>query len=799
MATEENVKATRHDSPIGSSGTDVVGRIHNSDDHIELLTGNEASSFYDKMRRSDSQIRKVISAVNYPIKAAEWGIEAATDDTKDIEVAALIDQILFKDISWSKFLHESLTFFYHGFALFEIVHQNKTNKELGPYTGLGQLGFRKQNTITEWHHDKVTGQLLHVKQEATGDIQVSADIPAEFLLQFYNEQEGDNIGFPLGRILYGPYTRKLLATELQYIGTERFAIPTPILTVPKRVSKNDAEYAEAVEVMKGFTSAEDSYIIKPEGWELELHNNSFDPEKLNALIKSENENMSGAILATFLELGIGGNSGAFALGNDLSDFFLNGLESIANTIQDTINTCLIPQLVALNYGDTIDTLPQLTYSGVSDKAGKEIMEIITGYSAAGVIAVDEPLEDHVRKIHKLPKKAEGAMIDNGESDGTGGDGINDDSSGDDDDSDMGDDDNSTSLKLADIVGHTHKGTGPSIKRGAKHYHELLDSSGEVIGRTKTEADSSGHIHIIDGDTNTSKPVVSKERKELSDNPKTLIESLEPEVVGIIRRNLTNISDKYINDIMKNYERLSDGQKLNATKNVKVGGVNAFKKELKASLTGAAKKSLRQAKSEIPSKADVKLGYDMDMLKTKFDNADTFKFTDFSELPRHIQILITNQAELISDKEAGSIADTVAFQFNSSESSTEDIEVLRNDLLDAADDAINSGSKDVVAGTVTTTIVNEARNEFLLSDDVIDAVASYTFVNSDPKADICKKLAGTSYDVKDRDIIRFQPPLHQNCKSYLRANLKTSRDLPDVTGLPAITDTDKKSITLKETK
>jgi hypothetical protein len=788
-----NQPITRHDVPLGASGTDVVGRIHNADDHIELLQGFEASTFYDKMRRSDTQVRKVLAAINYPIKAAEWKIEPASDDAKDIEIAALIDQILFKDISFSKFLHEALTFFLHGFSAFEIVHQNKDNKSLGQYTGLAQLGFRKQNTVTEWYHNSITGALEKIKQEANGDIEVSAEIPAEFLLLFFNEQEGDNIGFPIGRILYGPYKRKLIATELQYIGTERFAIPTPILKVPKKVNVDDAEYIQAINVLKNFTSAEDSYLIVPEGWDLELHNNTFDPVKLNALIKSEDEKMVGAILATFLELGIGGNGGAYSLGNDLSDFFLSGLESIANTFKDTINTCLIPQLVKLNYGDDFETLPELNYSGISDKAGKEIMEIITGYTNASVINLDEQLEDHVRKIHKLPKKVEGTMLDNQESESDGNTNDNEPSNDDDNSASLPiEPDADVTLKLAETTGHTHKGTGPAISRGQKHYHEFLDGS----GRTKTEADLRNHVHIIDGDKETSKPIISKEVKEIADNPKALIESIEPAVTNIIRTNLKIISAKYIDNIMKNYEKLGDKQKLNATKNINLSGISNFRKELKAEFTGAAKQALRQARQEIPNKKDVKLSYDMDILKKKYDNAETFKFTDFSEMPRHIQILVANQAQLISDKEAGSIADTVAFQFNSSESSTSDIELIRSDLEIAAEVGINSGTKESVGTTATSTIVNEARNEFILSDEVVDEVASFTFVNSDPKASICIKLAGTVYSTSDRDLIRHQPPLHQNCKSYLRANLKSSSDLPNITGLPPISDADKKSITLK---
>ena len=784
--------------PLGASGTDVVGKIHNADDHIESLTGFEAALFYDRMRRSDTQVRKVLSAINNPIKSAQWEIEPASDETKDVEAAALIKQILFKDISWPKFLNEALTCVMHGFSIFEVVHENKENPEIGMYTGLAQLGYRKQSTITEWCHDPVTGVLERVKQESFGDIAVSTFLPADTLLIFYNDQEGDNIGFPLGRILFGPYKRKLLATELQYIGIERFAIPTPILKVPKNVSQSDSEYIAAVDVIKNFTSAEDSFITYPHGWDLILHNNVFDPAKLQVVIQAENENMSGAILASFLELGIGGNGGAFALSNDLSDFFLAGLEYFADIIKDRINTVLIPNLMTLNFGDQALTAPQLVSSGISDKAGKELMEIVTGYTSKGVIKPDEALEDHVRKVHHLPAKVEGTMLDNQEA--TGGDESEgrDGADNSDDDSTNVDDNNSdveVTLKLAETVGHRHtfegRSTGPAIEKGQKHFHQLLDSDGNPTGKTGDEKLGAGHTHTV-GLEKTGVAIPVQLADEPKENPRTMILAAENKIANIIRTNLSIISSKYIADVMNKYKQLSDKRKQNAIKDIKVGGINNFKKELKAALTALANDSLTAVRKEVPEKSNVKLS-------DKVNSPGNFKFNDFSKLPKEIQLLIANQAGLLSDVEGTSIADTVAFQFTSSQPSTKDIDVLRKDLQDAADKKIQSGGRDRAAANASATVVNESRNAFLLDDEVQEQIASYTFVNFSPKSDICKTLAGKTFAVNDGDIVRFNPPLHHNCKSYIRANLKTSKNIPDITGLPPLSDAAKKSITLSEDK
>jgi len=739
----------RHDKALGASGTDVVGKIHNTEDHIEILTGFQAAAVYDKMRRSDTQVRKILSAIANPIKSAKWFIEPYDDEKKSLEIANLIQHILFHDINWSKFLNEALTVIAHGHAIFEVVHMNRTDKEFGPYTGLGQLGFRRQSTIIEWIHDETTGELLRIKQESNTDIRVNVEIPKEFLLCLFSEQEGDNIGFPLLRNVYGPYKRKLLAMELQFIGIERFAIPTPMLMIPKNIKPEEEEYKTAVEVLKNFTSAEDSYLMYPEGWKLELHSNTFDPEKLTHVIKAEDENMVSAILASFLELGTGGNTGAYALSADLSDFFFAGLSYYSNIIQDTINKDLIPQLVSLNFGPDEVAIPKIMTSGITDNAGKELMEVITGFTGAGVISRDEQLEDHVRRLYSLPKKAEGTMLENeGETDASSNNGGNNNNIDPDNDS------QSDPTQLSEKLGHRHKGTGPSIQRGQSHYHEILNDEGEVIGRTEVDKDTPAHTH---GDQ--SKKIEIKELKEPSNNTKVLIEKHEAVIVDIIRRNLTNIAEKYTVDLLKNYKTLSDKQKMRAIDNVKIGGTAQFRKELRGALTSAARDSLELVESEVGVQ-NVKFSEDEPQILKEFE-IESFKFNDFSKLPKRVQLIIATQANLISEKEARDVADTVAFQFGSSVPSTNDIAVLREDLKAAAEESINSGTKKTVAADLSATVIGNARNEYLLADDVQEQIASYTFVNSDPKTDICKTLAGTTYDVTSADIVRYQPPLHHN--------------------------------------
>jgi len=723
--------------PIGNSGSTIFSGTH-SDDHITTLQGYLAAAVYNKMRRSEPQVRKVLNGLLAPIKAAKWSIEPVSDDKKDLEVAALIERILFEDIDFEKFQHEALLAPVHGHSVFEPVHANKTDKEFGEYTGLAQIGFRNQETLIEWKHDHTTGALEKIHQVVTGDLDLDVWLPAENLLIFYMEQEGDNNGTALLRSLYGPYTRKLLAKELQYIGMERFSVGTPRLKIPSKWTANSEEYKAAAAVLAAFTSAEDSFIIYPEDCELFLDaNGNFDPEKIQKVIKSEDEEMAGAWLLSFLELGVGGNSGAFALGKDLSEFLFNVISMLANGFAKPVNRELIPNLVRLNYGDTISVMPKLTSMGITDKAGEELMKVITGYTKAGVITKDELLEDSVRKAHDLPKKAEGTAVENQE--GAGG--------------------TSEEGSAGDNGSDPPSSTPPSDEGSASR------TDVEMADKAKT--------------------------------PVSLITMRSKAVSALMRDQLRFISDKYIADVMRKYKTLPANGKLKAIDDIKVGGKAKYKKELKALLTSISVEALDQARSEIPSKQNVKLKDIERLIKFRMRGLKDIKLNDFSKLPKHTQLLLNREVEHIVERQSEDLTDRVAFQFMGSESSTNDPALIKKDLDDTADKYITQGTVDTAAGNVTAVMINDSRNNFFFDKEVLEEIQSFTFMNADPQSEICKTLAGQTFATNDAEFLRYEPPLHHNCKSILRANLKTSKGQPTIEPVPPISKAARKSITLSE--
>lgn len=399
-------QVTLHVEPTGTSGTEIYAGYF-SEEYLQKLRGTPAADLWDQMRRSDPKIKMVLSAVKNPILGAHWTVQPGMEGDEFKKQAELIEQILFKDLdqSWTQTLREMLTHLDFGYSLFEVLHKPVIgNKRFGNYNSLSKLAFRSQRTIERWNLDPTNGKLISISQYAYGDLQKTVDIPAEFLLMFVNEKEGDNYeGVSALRPCYGPWYRKKEYLRLMAIGIEKFAIPTPFMKVPAG-KEASPEFARAKTVLQQYTSHQKQYILYPEGFDLDFKETTFDASKLRDAIDKENVEISHAFLENFLELGSSG-TGSYALGTDLSDFFLMGIEHIANNICETINRELIPEMIKLNFGPQ-EAYPELKCTGIKDKPGKELAEIMKLLVEARIVTPDADLEKDSREKYGLPKKAE---------------------------------------------------------------------------------------------------------------------------------------------------------------------------------------------------------------------------------------------------------------------------------------------------------------------------------------------------------------------------------------------------------
>lgn len=397
--------------PMGSSGTEYYAG-YTQEEHIDALKGSERAKRFDEMRRSDYQVKMLLSATKNPIRGAAAEIEAASDDPEHQAHKALCEKILFEDIDFCKFVNEALTMEEFGHAVFEKTHKifidtpvenDEGETILNSYVGLKKLGWISPKTIETWNFNRETKELESVWQQSFGDLAVDYFHPVRHLMIMSIESEGDNYeGISLLRPCYGNYFRKKTYFKQNAAAIEK-SMPLPTAEIPSG-QETTKEFTNLVKVLKAFTSHQQNYLTYPAGWNVQLNNGTaYDPSKLEVSIDKEDIRMSKAFLANFLELGLSG-TGAFALSNDLSDFFLSGLKYLAGIIEKEVNK-LIKELVILNFGPQAK-YPKFKFSGIDDKAGEELARIIDMMSKDKIIVPDDDLEDHLRKRLGLPKRSE---------------------------------------------------------------------------------------------------------------------------------------------------------------------------------------------------------------------------------------------------------------------------------------------------------------------------------------------------------------------------------------------------------
>lgn len=390
---------------VGTSGTEIYSG-YVQEDYLQELRGTDGMKKYDQMRRNDPKIKMCISAVINPIKSASWSVVPGDDTPESKRYSEFIEYCLFNAMNktWKKALHEILTMITYGYSLFERVHQVVyDDQDWKTHIRLKNLFYRSQKTITAWNVDDKE-QLLNVEQWAYGDSQKTVKIPAKYLSLFNLDSEGNNFeGISMLRPCYGAWKRKNMNLKLLAVGMEKYAINTPILKVPAGKESSE-QYTRAVAIMQAYLAHQLNYITVPEGWEIDFLKSDFDAQKIIESVKHENNEMVNAFLANFLELGQG-SSGSYALSYDLSDFFLGGIEHIADQICEVFNQQIIPELINLNFGK-MKYYPQLKCSGISDKAGKELSEILKTFADANIIRPDDLLETHIRERYGLPEASE---------------------------------------------------------------------------------------------------------------------------------------------------------------------------------------------------------------------------------------------------------------------------------------------------------------------------------------------------------------------------------------------------------
>jgi len=782
----------------GVAGTEIYGG-YIEEEALQELRGTKGADTFNKMRRSDGNITMILRAVKLPIRSAQWSLgikEGFQENPIAKKQQELFSHILFNDLGkpWTRFTGEALTFVDFGYALFEKTYKPVVNhSKFGSYIGIKSLGFRSQRTVERWGVDS-NGHLLGIEQQCYGDTGRIVDIPAQHLIHFCPDQEGDNFeGMSYLRPCYGSYFRKNLFLKLLAAGLEKYLIPIPILTVPIG-KENSIEYENALKVLRAYTSNQTNYITKPAGWDIDIKTTTVDAEKVRSIIKDENQEMVNSVLAGFLLLGQT-NTGSHALGSTLGDFFGTAVQFLGDHICEVLNDGLLTDLCKLNFGDQ-ELMVKLKVEGIKDSASNIFAEVIQKLITSGAIKPDVELEKFVREKFKLPVAKQALEIKPTIP-----------APGDASPVPATEDVQKTAFNgaqvasLLQIVQSVAAGTLPRSS-GV----EMIVTAFQVdIAEAERLIGESGNSFKIEAKPGETAPLALSEAKPRQDQ---LIRRGANELRSYIDAALTFIGVQYIEKIRSAYQGSTPQQRLKIPNQLELTVPSEYQEILTVlsmmqayDAVAPIKKRMTLATSTAEKIAKVEA-----MTAQLFDAIDRYERSrdgkdalEIGYLQRSIKqrmvgikkdldlsskniASIKSRVETMTTTQVADLKKKIDLQYQSSIGSTDSERTLIGDLETSrinfqSSPVINTGPDILASQNVNESILQETEDE--------PSVESYTFVavDDDATTDICRELNGRTFGKDDPDLFRLHPPLHHNCRSYMAVNLVSFKGNPAISTEP----------------
>jgi hypothetical protein len=340
----------------------------------------------------------ILFAIKHLARGVTWDVEPAGQTNEELAQAEFIKECLFTDQSstWQDTLSEILTFLPYGWAYHEVVYKRRQGPGDDPTTrsrytdgriALRKMPLRPQESLWRWEFDE-TGGVQAMTQWADGKI---ATIPIQKSLLFRTEVlKGNPEGRSILRNAYITYVRRKRIENQEGIGIERDLAGYPVFTVekdgPDIWNPNDEAartwLANIRKLYKSIRRDEQEGMVKPWWLRFELMSGAsrrvFDT---TAIIERMDRRIAMTVLWDFLLIGHG-QTGSFSLVSSRASLAAVSLEGFLQTICDTINRFLIPNLLDLN-GMRYEKPPTLKHGAVEAVSLTELGAFLTTLTQSG--------------------------------------------------------------------------------------------------------------------------------------------------------------------------------------------------------------------------------------------------------------------------------------------------------------------------------------------------------------------------------------------------------------------------------
>lgn len=700
---------------LGDSGLNsyAIGQSRTVEHLIELF-GREGSIRYRQMSRGDDQIGMIMRVHKNPIRSCIWSVaipdDATSEETKAIEI---LNKWIFEDnqITFQTQLGQILSFMEYGYSCFELIwsiYQFDNNKYFVP-----NLEQRLQTSI-----DEIMPKEQIVRQTTIEKGLV--EIPFENLVFFILNQQGEDMrGESILRNAYPSWKKKKIYEEWLGMGIQRTAAGgIPSMTVPKEARVDSPDYIAAELLLQNISTHENAYMILKDGWTFTMTDIKFNAEQIQKSIDGLNTGMALSVLAQFVLLGQGGNTGAFALSRDQSDFFLDGLQYIISLIEQNFNRYVIRPFIKINFGDSID-VSRILLKGLNlnKKAGTELAGVLQTLKGAGFITATVDDEIQLRKALEMNPLSEEEVAMRKEARQFAHD---------------------LSINPPDNQDHVQEDDPAQDNPSDKDPN--ADQAQEKPSRKATDTKNMKF-------TETRAKVRSQ-----------IIDSANEEMINFMKANLMLIKDKLMADIGNTLNR--GVVEIQGLKNIEVS-YGKYQKALERKLASIAFDAYLRAKKDAKTKV------------VKF--AEIFpEGRDPREIAsKALRAFVFNQAESIADQQTASMKARAILTASNGPLKGYSITQTLSNVSGIIDEFIDSSGVQVSSSLIVVGTDNFGAQEFY--KEIKDQLWGYRFVNADPVSDICQWYNGKTFSVDSPELAEATAPLHPNCKSYMEPIYKSEAE------------------------
>lgn len=419
----------------GVAGTQVFGGTIAGEEYNPDLQGQKGMEAFDKMRRSDAQVRASLQAMKLPLLSAVWeaqppkGGDAVDDAIADFVHNTLFDDDAMQD-SWHFVLRHILLQLDFGFSALEKVWRVD---DKGNYR-LKRLAPRLPRTFRFWHLTR-SGEIVRawqwapeIKDDRQQTRQQRADaarlpssqpmppsvsyryiaIPGDRLCVFTLDREGDNVeGISMLRSAYKHYWYKDLIYHLDGVRLDRYGVGIPTAELQPEHSLTEEEIDELESVLENLRANERVFLIAPVGVKYRI----LGPEagggasvSAAPIIEHHNTMIARNILAGFLTMGTDPH-GTLGFGSRLADLFVSSLYGIASGIAGDLKRSVVKPLCDLNFDMTNRQYPSVVVRDLESADVERLISVLAQGAGATILTPDDGLEQDVReslRVSPLP-------------------------------------------------------------------------------------------------------------------------------------------------------------------------------------------------------------------------------------------------------------------------------------------------------------------------------------------------------------------------------------------------------------